>query len=225
MSNEDLPANIEQEFLPKPADMEAMAALGDFPRLMVGAGTSGFVNDGRGKLGEFFLEPDNALGKKMQVLVCQTRPHALITTDNGLKAQSFVQKSRTFKEIEHLARSKSAPDGEYPRFGPEFLLWTPEYGFFTFHMAKTMRRRSPSVLGIMGVKDGKYVPGWGEIHVETVKTQYTWHVAAGVKLAKPPKDYPEESEFKEAFEKFYRRVVDEVKAQAEDKSSDSDRDR
>lgn len=216
---------FDPNMLPKPGDMEQMAAVGDFPRLQIGQGTSGFVQEEKGKLGEFFLEPDHALGKKIQVLVVHTRPRAIVLSDGGLKAESFVQKSKVFKDIEHMARSNSAPDGEYPAFGPEFLLWAPDYGFFTLHMSKTMRRRSPSVLGILNVRDGKYVPGWGELECEKVVRKNTWYVCNGSKLDSKPPKLPEKGEVEEALEKFFRRMIEEGQAAAEDKTEDSSRER
>jgi hypothetical protein len=166
------------------------------PRLQLCGGNSDLCKTGVISIGSYawIQGKDNAadLGKKVVAIVLAWRSKAVDMSEDIIT--SFDQNSAMFKSI----KEKSEISDSKCMFGPEFLLYVPDRGFCTYHMAsKTSRNTAPSVFQCM--KDRKPVV-LGSVLIEGKK--HKWHGPTAVSSSTPLPSYPEVDEVNAQIQSF-----------------------
>jgi len=117
-----------------------------FKRVQVYSGKSAAVNEGIIGVGHFGIKGAGEdviddLDKSFDALVCAGKPKAM-SINGDMILSYFEEDSDPYKDI--IDKSEIKDSG--CMYGPEFLLWNPSRGFFTFFMSsKTLRKDSKSV--------------------------------------------------------------------------------
>lgn len=157
----------------KEGALSAVTKVGDYlPYVQVYSGSSKEVKKKEIEMGVFGIrESKNSLiniGEEFIAFVIAWRPKAMQFQPKVLSF--FDVESKEFKEIEAKAEEKNSGCG----FGPEFLLWLPEYKrFATYFLGnKTGRNEAPNLIGPLKDK-GPFACIQKAKLIET--PDYTWH--------------------------------------------------
>src|SRR6185436_3266869 len=119
------------------------------PRLQLLSGNSELCQNGTGRPGEYVAVTNKQTNKLLGAsLVCWPLGfrHKALNTGGENPIASFDVKSKLYNEIKALSAVKDSGC----MYGPEFLLFIPDFGFCTYHMSsKTARNVSPDVQAIL----------------------------------------------------------------------------
>lgn len=187
------------------AELAVTSSGQQFPYIIVCGATTKVAQAGKINVGHFAMfqgKNFTDLGKSFIGLFLKWRPKAMAYEGNA--RSSYDPNSAEFKDIEEAANAGT----QGYSYGPEFLVWLPEFGKFATYLLgnKTGRNESPNILGPLK-EQGIFVCKQTAELIEGKK--HSWH---------GPRTYayehqiqmPEEESLRLALEKFANPPVSQI---------------
>lgn len=198
------------------AALKLVTTAGGFlPYIQVMGGNSAEVKRGKFPIGHFSLVKNKKLGdigESFIALLLSWRPKAMRYKPTVMSY--FDVNNPEFQKIEDLAKTPNSNCG----FGPEFLMWLPDYGeFATLFLGNiTGRIESPNLIHCL--EKGSKVCRLETHLIESKRNNNSWH---GLRLVEHdlPVKYPQMADLTKVLESFNKPPESAVES-AETESSD-----
>lgn len=207
-------------------DMAAVNASGIgggyLPYLSLCTFMSQLVKDGAVVAGNFAVgdtASTTTLGENITPLFLAARAKA---TDYGNKDSIVVNHDPASEEYQRISAKANLAGRTNATYGPEFLMWLPNVGFFTYHMGSKSARRSAKPILTICEKDGSFEPSWIVMSIEkkTNSGGDEYHVSNCKRFEgeTPEMDFTQE-EFDKVYDEFINPKVFSKEDQAEEEDA------
>lgn len=141
-------ANPLASLKPRKTDMKLANSAGYIKPIKLCADLTGEVQEGKAKKGDFFFGKTRNLGREVEIVPVEGRPHALWLDGSTVKLESFEEDSDDFKEIV-AARKKYVQGAAY---GFDYLCYLPgENDYCVDFLCKTSLDTAPDFEKNIGV--------------------------------------------------------------------------